>query len=184
MIDTYQYYKSMDESNIMLLFKGAITEDLLSSILQIAESKLESINEQPKVKKRVFNVLVECLQNVYHHIDKESISTKESESAILMVGSSPEGYFVVTGNHVPLETAQSLDTRLAKLNKMSKDELRTLYREVLSNDGFSEKGGAGLGFIDILRKSGQPLDYNFIEVGDDLAFFTLKATISNAAVKS
>jgi hypothetical protein len=33
------------------------------------ETKMDDLNDSPATKKKVFNVLVECLQNLYHHID-------------------------------------------------------------------------------------------------------------------
>ena len=60
----------MERDHVLLAFKGSITSDLLTSVLQIMESKMEDLNDAPKTKRRVFNVLVECLQNLYHHIDE------------------------------------------------------------------------------------------------------------------
>ena len=65
----YSLYKSQEDQSILLSFKGVVTPDLLTSILQIIESKLTEMEEEPKIKRKVFNVLVECLQNLYHRID-------------------------------------------------------------------------------------------------------------------
>ncbi len=176
MIDAYEYYLNMEKSHIMLLFKGNINSDLLSSILKITESKLDTIQEQPKTKKRVFNILVECLQNVYHHLDERPSSTEEFEdinSAVLMLGKENDDYIIITGNFILGERVDGLKTRLDELNKMTREELKAKYQEVLSEEGFSEKGGAGLGFIDILRKSGNKINYDFRKVDDKYSFFTL-----------
>ena len=42
----------------------------------------------------------------------------------------------------------------------------------------SDKGGAGLGFIDIARKTGSPLEYHFEPLDDKNSFFLLKTSIS------
>jgi len=175
MIDAYEYYKNMDESDILLLFKGNITSDLVSSILKITESKLESIEDQPKTKRRVFNILVECLQNVYHHLDeRDEPNSDDFKSAILMLGRQGDtGYVIITGNYIFSDRVADLTERLNALNAMDKEELRAEYQNVLSNEGFSEKGGAGLGFIDMLRKSGQKLEFGFQEVDDQYSFFTI-----------
>ena len=68
MNNIHEFYNRMEESNIMLSFKGEVTSDLLTSILQIMESKMEVLDEPPKIKKKVYNILVECLQNLYHHM--------------------------------------------------------------------------------------------------------------------
>ena len=46
MVDLYDFYNLMDRHNIMLSFKGEVSADLVTSILQITESKLERMNEE------------------------------------------------------------------------------------------------------------------------------------------
>jgi len=183
MFDVYQFYESMEKNDIMLLFKGNISPDLVTSILQISENRLETLDEAPKVKKKVFNILVECLQNVYHHMDKnkaeQALLEENANSAILMMGKAEDGYFIVTGNHILTEKAIKLGEKLEELNLLSREELKQAYQDVLANEGFSEKGGAGLGFIDILRKSGEKLEFAFRDIDDKFSFFSLKVKISN-----
>jgi len=99
-------------------------------------------------------------------------------SAILMVGKQGDQYFIITGNHLKTERVMILKEKIDELNALSKDEIREKYREVLSNEGFSEKGGAGLGLIDIIRKSGENVDYAFRSIDKDYSFFSLKANIA------
>ena len=54
-LDIYEFYDSMEKSNILLSFKGEVTSDLLTSILQIMESKMDNFEEKSKTKKRVYN---------------------------------------------------------------------------------------------------------------------------------
>ncbi|MFN3315310.1 MAG: DUF6272 family protein, partial [Raineya sp.] len=63
------------------------------------------------------------------------------------------------------------------INSLNKDELREYHRKMLDNDNFSEKGTAGLGFIDIARKTDGNIRYEFHHLDNDLAFFTLKVEI-------
>jgi hypothetical protein len=62
---------------------------------------------------------------------------------------------------------------------MSGDELKDLYKEVLNRDERSGKGGGGLGMIDIARKTGKKLNFDFIRINDKLSFFSLNITIDN-----
>ncbi|MFN5846664.1 MAG: DUF6272 family protein, partial [Flavobacteriia bacterium] len=68
--NVYNLYRTMEEENVILSFKGIVTAELLTSLLNIMEVKMESMHEEPRVRKKVFNVLVECLQNLYHHVDE------------------------------------------------------------------------------------------------------------------
>lgn len=167
----------------MLSFKGDITSELMTSILQIMESRLENMGEDPKVKKKVYNVLVECLQNLYHHIDEEPAIKDPfagtSKSAIFMIGISPTGYTIMTGNYIRTDKVSGLEERLDKINSLDADALKALYKEVLNNDIVSEKGGGGLGMIDIARKTGQKLDYAFSQVNSEYSFFSLNIKVSH-----
>lgn len=186
MIDIYDFYTKMQQDNIMLSFKGEITSDLLTSILHITETKLDRIQEEPKIKKKVFNVLVECLQNLYHHIDEmKSLDQAffediigESKAAILMIGKDGSNYCILTGNYILTEKVEAFRKKLEKINSLSKEELKLMYQDILSNEGFSQKGGGGLGMIDIVRKSGQKLDFSFQTINDNFSFFSLRIKIS------
>ena len=178
MSKVYEYYTMMNEDNVMLAFKGGVTSDLLTSLLQVAESKLESMEEPPKVKKKIFNILVECFQNVYHHLDKPVQSDDETQSAILMVGKEEEDYVIMTGNHIENDKVQKLKNKIEMVNSMDQNSLKSLYREVLNNEEITDKGGAGLGIIDIARRSGRKLDYEFKDVNDEHSYFSLKVKVS------
>ena len=169
----------MEKGNIMLSFKGEVTSDLLTSILQIMESKMETLDEPPKIKKKVYNILVECLQNLYHHIDEDDPQTIMKENSALFMIRKEEGeYSIMTGNFIAIENVDLLKQRLDRINDMDKDELKHYYKEVLNNGEMSAKGGGGLGMIDIARKSGKKLDYNFDPVDDHYSFFSLNIKVA------
>lgn len=178
----YSYYKNMQVNNILFVYQGEVTADLVSSILQMMENKLEGEGEDKKVKKRVFGVMVECLQNVYHHLDaippSDASNPIKDKTAILIIGKEEQSYFIITGNHILNDRIPEVRGHLDRINKASKEELKQLYQEILSNETFSEKGTAGLGMIDIARKSGQRLGYAFHPINDKYSFFSLEARVS------
>lgn len=169
----------MERKNIMLSFKGDMSTDLLTSILQIVENKLDRFGESPKIKKRIFNILVECLQNLHHHIDTpESFPFGDKPSVIVMVAKTVSGYAIITGNFILDGNADELKKRLEQINGMTPEEVKELYKSVLADGKLSEKGGGGLGMIDIARKSGEKLEYGFIPFGDGSSFFSLNVKVN------
>ena len=179
MLDIYDFYDKMERNNIMLSFKGDITSELLTSVLQIMESKLDNLQEEPKIKKKVYNVLVECLQNLYHHLDEVSADQNDKvRSAIFMIGKIDNQYNIITGNYIKNTNIEGLKKRLDDINLLTKEELKEYYKLVLSNGEMSSKGGGGLGMIDIARKTGQKLNFNFSPVDDKYSFFSLNIKIS------
>src|ERR1035437_4580566 len=150
-INLYNIYQNMEKEDIILSFKGDITKDLLSSVYQIVEARMEVNNEDPKRKKKFYHVLVECLQNMYHHMESFQIDNKDapieySGSAIFMIGRGKEKcYRVITGNFIQNDNAEILKEKIDKINAMNPLELKAYYLERLGATELSEKGGAGLG---------------------------------------
>ena len=182
-LDVYELYNRMQNSNIMLSFKGDITSELMTSILQIMEGRLDNLNEAPKVRKKVYNVMVECLQNLYHHNDALPVNMGEIEdedrSAIFMIGLGENGYDITSGNYIQVERVPDLEEKLKKINSLEAEDLKEFYKEVLNSEERSAKGGGGLGMIDIARKTNRKLDYDFIAINDEFSFFSLNVTIEH-----
>lgn len=173
----------MERDDIILSFKGDITRDLLSSVYQIMEARIENETEDHRRKKKFYSVLVECLQNMYHHM--ESMQTANGDampdyagSGIFMISKSSEGYRVLTGNYIQAGKTAALKDRIDKINAMNPAELKAHYLEALSSTDYSDKGGAGLGIIEIARKSGNRISYDFREINADYYFFTLSVLVN------
>lgn len=182
MANIYDLYKTMESNKVMLSFKGRVTSDLLMSVLQIMETKLVAEDESPKIRKKIYNVLVECLQNLYHHIDKDEKHSLndfiDEQSAIFMIAKDGSQYSIMTGNYMPSEEVEKLEAKLKLINDMDKDELKQYYKTVLADGERSDKGTAGLGMIDIARKSGQKLGYHFLPIDEKSTFFSLNVKIA------
>lgn len=177
MIDIYEYYQNMLNNSIVLAYKGNVSNDLFNCILQIAETKLDKIEVQSKIKKKVFNILVEILQNIYHHFDEVENEKEEYYSVIFLLAKKGSEYNIITGNHILNSKVPEFKKKLDEINAMNEEELRSIYRETLQGS-MSEKGGAGLGIIDIVRKSGEKLRYDFRSVNESYSFFSLEVKIS------
>ncbi len=174
----FDFYSDMEKNNVLLSFKGAINDDLVAAITSLIEKKMEFKNETPKVKKKVFNILVECLQNLYHHNADLNKDENTDMSVVVMIAKNVEGYSIVTGNLIDDVKVDSFKSKLEEINSLDKQGLKELYKTVLTEGKFSEAGGAGLGLIDIGRKSGEPLEYGFIPFNDNYSFFSLNVKIN------
>jgi len=177
-MNAYEKFRRMMDNHIMLSFKGEITSDIITMVLQIMETRLDSVSEKGSVKKRIFNVLVECMQNLYHHSEAEVAGDVSTRRAMLELFYDNDFYYILTGNFIKNGEIPPLKDRIDRVNSLSKDDLRKYYREILDNNQISDKGGADLGMIDMARKSGQKLDYNFSKVNDELSFFDLRVKVA------
>ena len=175
-IDVYEIYDHMEQQNVMLSFKGHLNDEMLHSILAVIEGKLDEIESDNKLRKRVYHILVECLQNLYHHGQKEQ---QEDYSIIVILVKNVSGYSVITGNYISSSDVESLRNRIREINGMNQEQLRGLYRQVLNNGTYSHKGGGGLGIIDIARKSNEKLDYGIVPVDEFNSFFSLNVKVAS-----
>jgi len=124
--------------------------------------------------------MVEALQNIVKHSDeaKDGGSTDPGHhAAIFLIGHEQSQYSIMSGNPVKTANTGPLKAALEKINSLDKDGLKELYKEIIKNTSISEKGGAGLGFVDMARKSGEKLEWAFIPMNDEFSFFCLKVNI-------
>jgi hypothetical protein len=96
-----------------------------------------------------------------------------------MVVKNANGYSVITGNYISSGDVENLRSRIREINAMNNDDLKELYRKVLNNDTYSDKGGGGLGIIDIARKSEDKLDYGIVPIDEFNSFFSLNVKIAD-----
>jgi hypothetical protein len=180
----FDLYDDLEKQRIMLSFKGDLSPDLISAILNLIEHKLELCEVDHRVRKRVFNVVMECLQNLYHHHSRSKVEgdgsvRKEEPQGVVMVAYAETGYSVLTGNFMAKHEVETLKAHLDHVNGCDPDQLRDLYKHTLGDGRFTPSGGGGLGIIDIARKSGQKLEYGFVPLDNDNTFFSLNVNVGS-----
>ena len=174
----FDFFKTMKQNKINLVYEGEITHQVLKAFTSLTESKMEEDDEANMVQKRVFHVMVECLQNISKHADKLYNTEDNKEGmGIFMVSKADKKYSVTTGNVINTNKIGELKKLLEHINSLSKDELTELYKQQIKQGKLSERGGAGLGFIDIKRKTGEKLNYHFLPINKTSSFFIFTSTI-------
>ncbi|MFW5872088.1 MAG: SiaB family protein kinase, partial [bacterium] len=171
--------KSMKANQITLVYEGEITHQITKAFTSLTESNMAKDAEDGSVQKKVFHVMVECLQNISKHAnDFGPNDYLFSGRGIFLVSKGEKEYCVTTGNAVDNSRIKDLTSLLEEINALEKDDLKELYKKQMKEGRLSEKGGAGLGFIDIKRKTGKKLIYHFLPINDDTSFFLLTSTVS------
>ncbi|HQG55974.1 MAG TPA: SiaB family protein kinase [Bacteroidales bacterium] len=181
--DVESYLTEQKNGEVILYYKGNIDSEVINHVLDTVEDKLIQVNEQAKLRKKVYNVLVESLQNLYHHVDKVP-SDFEDQSAekygLLMVKKIENGYKIITGNFIRKENIEKLEERIKRINRSSQEEIKELYKFILNHQRITNKGGGGLGLVDIARKTGNKLGYQFNDYDNEHTFFYLDILVDNS----
>ena len=167
--------RMMSEHELLLAYRDEIEEHTVQQLLSITELKLVQSGEDKKLRKRVFNILVECLQNIVNHGEIED-SEKEAAS-LLLIGRHKGNFFIVTGNRIKNEKIEALEAKIKEINGWDHSEMRDIYSTKLGKSEYSAKGGAGLGLMDIYKRSGRKLKHNIEPIDDKVSFLSFHITI-------
>ncbi len=167
----------MATSGFPLIYKGEMNHQIMRSFAFMANRKITEKDLPTSIRKRVFHVMIECLQNVTKHSDDFDKTDKQVGNGLFIVGQNKDSFYVVTGNLVQNEKIKELEERLILINDSSEQELKDIFMKQMMEGNLTEKGGAGLGLIDIARKSGKKLFYHFVPYDNHRHYFLLAVTI-------
>jgi len=167
-------FEQFKNDQTLISFHGDLNSSLITSLLHVIERKLEYQGSSVKAKKRVFNVLVESLQNLYHHA---SAAGDEMKKVAVAISGTKNEYYITTGNLVENSKVSLLEEKLEGVSGLDSNKLRDIYQEQLDQGALSKKGGAGLGIVDLARRSNGELKYKFVKVNEEFSFFTLKIKV-------
>ncbi len=159
----------------MLVYRGVITQDNSIPLLMVLEKEMEDSEFSFTGRKRVFMFVLESLQNVSRHGKNDS----SAGMSLVVYSKHQGGYTVATGNLIDKMEVPELKVRLDEINRLDNKEIREVYRRMLSTSEFNEKGGAGLGLLEMARATGSRLDYDFVEMNGDHAYFILTKTVDS-----
>lgn len=169
-----EYHCLLTEKNIILAYGGEIQNGVVSNVMSLIDNNM-NLETNNLLKKRVLQVVVECIQNIERHAD-EFIDSKKKAS--FLVYKKDSEYMVSFCNHISNANIEGLKSKIDKINSFTKDELSAFYKTSLRENTISEKGGAGLGLIEISRKSGSKINYLFKQIDEVDSTFSLMVKIS------
>ena len=174
----FQFYELMKSNDVSLVYEGEITHDITKAFTSLTESAMGKAAESSSTQRKVFHVMVECLKNISKHAEEvEAGEVHKEKRGVFLIHKDESRYGVTTGNVVAIENVVELKEQLDLINSLDKDGLKKLHKEQIRGGSLSSKQGAGLGFIDIAKKTGNPLEYHFLEIDNKVSFFILTSRI-------
>lgn len=172
---------NFDENGILLAFSGSISQPVLSGFAKGMEIKLGNLGVEAKTVRNIFEILIEMMQNVlnYSYDSRDTGQNMFESNGIVVVGfvQTNNKYFVMSGNKIVKGREVNLQSKIDYLNTLDAEALKNLYRERRRGRQDVHSRGAGLGLIDLARKSSEKLEYRFTDLDNETIFFSLKAII-------
>ncbi len=172
----------MPRSEIFLDYTGPINHEKIDLLLKKLK-RTQGFTGLPKTTgKRVYAILVECLENISKHSIKNYPSGFRKHPFIYASDKS-NIVQIKTGNIVYDERKVRLAKILDNINMMEQDDLSDLYEEIINKEIKPESNGAGLGFIIMKLKSGNKIDYNFTETGNGFSDFVIQILVNKHTMR-
>lgn len=161
---------------VITSYHGQMDEERISVLTYAAEHQLDKEGARRGSVKKIFNILIEMLQNILLH---GNLSEKIGNPFYLLLAQEMDEYVLTCANLVEKELASKIATSLTELKKLNEKQLKTYYLEVLGNEQYSAKGGAGLGLITIALKCNNQFTFTSVPMSDKVTLFTITAIIND-----
>lgn len=179
----YEVRQYLEKQGIFFAMNGPISQDVMVEIADTLRQKMRLEEAGSTTILRVFSTLVEQAQNIIYY-SAETLPRDDFQECkegirlgTIAVGYEDDHYFVLTGNLIERAQVEGLRQKLTVLQKMDKEELKKYYKEQRRKEGETDSRGAGLGFIEMAKKSGKPIEFDFMEIDENLLFFSVKTVI-------
>jgi hypothetical protein len=166
----------MAENKIYLTWSGHITSGIGEEVLSITESKLSEEDVDSAFRRRVFNIMVESLENVSKYNPGRGPEEKFG-MPVAIVGLENETFLLTTGNLVKNSGVNDLKKKLDYINSYDKAGLKELFFTSLSGQSIETDSTGNMGLISMARKSGSKLNYQFERVNETYSYFMLTVRV-------
>ncbi len=170
------YKEFVDKDRIKMFYNGAVTHNITDAFTSQLEFEFENYKYHKIVKKRVFNIMVETLQNISKHSAINSKKHNTGYGTFVLYNDKKE-FVILSANMITEKQMKLLEKNLGSVVNTSRTNLRELYKTKLIKGHISKKGGAGLGFIDIAKRASEKIEYDFIEFKPKQIIFLIKIRV-------
>ncbi len=166
----------MEKGEVLINHYGPLSYEEIGFLLNKMTSLLERYNFGITIRKKVYSAMVESLENIYKHQDVIKGSNNYQ----------PKFSLVLEKDKVDLSCSNSLlkvkigplKERLEKVNQLDKAGLKEFYKDVILSGNVTQKGGAGLGIINIAKVTENKLEFTFDDIDEQYTYFTLRIKVS------
>jgi len=166
----------MKSYDVVVNHKGFISLDIIDDILHHLKNYLFHKQDDKLMRKRVYSLSVECLDNILKHSD---LNEQDHDLLVkypprFIIEKIAGNYLIHTGNIVLNKNMKGLIKRLEVLNNLDFEGVNDLYKTSLANAEISEKGGAGLGLIVMAKTTRQKIKYDFENINNKFSYFAMQ----------
>ncbi len=162
--DLKRYFAPSPELKVILAFDGVFSQQVVISLGELLRNELSQTFPDVLVN-RTFGVFVEMAQNVMRYSKPTTDDAVSGGEGSILLGRTSKNLVVFTSNLIHMDEMADLQRRLKEINQMEPQELKDVYLIKCRQQYQKNSTGAGLGLLDVARRSGKPLGMGFLPEG-------------------
>lgn len=180
--DLFELYSNVGLAKTILIFKGILTQDILVVLAEMLTNNLSTKQELNHTKKMFF-IFVELAQNIHRYsAERVEVNEKEVGAGIVLVNEYKDFYRIISGNRIRNSEIDALRIHCEELNKMTEQELKQTRKGRLKRKKKENQRGAGVGLIDVARKSGNPIEIKFKPIDSEHSFLSFFIKLDKGSI--
>jgi len=166
---------------IIINFKGELTFRIISQLITELNARKDQFKIDTFILKKLNALIIEILENIYKYSDHYAgfIQDYPSYQPEFQLSRNGNLYVLKTSNPIRINDINKVKDRIDLINDLNQEEMRVMYRKTLTNGKFTDKGGAGLGFFEMVKITGQAIHYKFDKLTNEFANFELLLHVEN-----
>lgn len=163
-------YKELENDDLSFIYLGKFDNTILGFATEILKGHMTQALDTEGKKNKLSFLMIESFQNILRY---GLLGRQENETSgeIFVVRKVFGSYYITTGNFVENDKIDNTREKLERVNSLNAEDLKKLFLQTLQNKKLSQQGGAGLGFMEMVRKTKEKLEFDFVKIDENRSFF-------------
>jgi Family of unknown function (DUF6272) len=160
----FPFLSLFNNNEVLISHFDNLTQGTIIDIIKQTSQLPFFVNAHISFKNTFRSIVIEMLQNVLKH-------GAESNKNLIILAIKGDMCYLYSANYVTKEEADKLEKGVAALDQLSTEELDEKFKYGVTNNEIYGNGNAGLGLIEIIRKSIRPIQYKVIRTPNGNGYF-------------
>lgn len=172
-------YEGFAGDRLAFLYSGSFHDEHTARLIALQEEFLEQEGAARTMRGKLAFIMVEAYQNIVRHRVQDSTIRDGAGRSVFLLRSSKGAHEVTAINALPRTEVPRLEAAIQRLSGMDLQQMKQVFLRGLQSEERSDRGGAGLGLIEMARRSGNELRSAFKELDADHSLFTLQVVVGD-----
>lgn len=159
----------------VFLYSGRFHDGQTPHLITLGEEVLERDDPRAGGRNKLAFIMVEAFQNILRHRDRDAGGAR----SLFVMRSRPGRRSVAAVNPMVAGEEDALEELLQRIRAADAPGLKRMFLERLGDSARNPRGGAGLGLIEMARRSGHKLRHRIVQRGDGSALFFLEVVLGD-----